>query len=326
VSKKGVSRLAFIAALDVCVCAGCLLACSSQHIPTIKHNCVYNDSAACKGGVEGTGQFRRTVEARETSGSTSPRPTKTKEEILEYLRSNGLRYATLTHDLGVESLPSLYAILSERTHFLDWNRVATAIAYLGENTRSFEVLVDYVQRFDDWQLLPDADGIQLIWGKAKAFRLLGLAGGIQGDRLMASVLTSPEKTEAFLAKWIGYPIPRGFGDRSRIVREARCAAALGLVFTQRDEDIELVRAMHRRSSDDSWEAELATRRGSGSVDDNTRKYELYIGIVHAIAVNDYIKSQGLSDYLDKLPGDQLRYTLRELEREIEASDMSGRKQ
>jgi len=264
----------------------------------------------------------RDVGSPEKAAQEKPR---TESDLIEYLRLGNVPYSRIEEDLGQESLPILYRILTDRQYLRDWPRAATAIAYLGENQRSYRAILDYIRRYDSWEGLPGKEGAFLCLAKTGAIWLLSLVGGQEGERILQTMLRDPAYVEDLLADWIKYPnFAETIGPHNHFIMEARGAAARGLVLTRKETSIELVREAHVAALENSRKADEQLSKIPAPTDEDigaaTYEDQLYNRMVNALAIDRYIKSHSVASYLDSANSEHLQRELRQLRYQIRGED------
>lgn len=267
----------------------------------------------------------------ETPTQADTMDQKSAEDLYQFLLAPDFSYSTLKEAIDEKDLPTLHGILSEPKYFRAWGNAATAVGLSGKGKRSFEVLEDFVTRpieFDQLRDISDlskADSIAVLVGKTLAIRWLPFLVERRGTLLLRQILADETKARTYLDLWSEEEIPSGYGDWDRAAMELRAAAAEGLVLSDINSSIELVKRQYRtmnevvaaipsRAQAPNTTPEEATRYGRDTM--------FLASLAGVLAKAGYIQEHGIEAYLKNLGSMQLKSDLHmRLERLLDESSV-----
>jgi hypothetical protein len=198
--------------------------------------------------------------------------------------AHGTEYKCAREVIGQDKLPILYDMLEDPNYARYWNNVAELIGYVSNDVNSVPVLLRYIQRDDtnawDWKSNARYNGYRMIMGKVRVLEWIGKIGGNRADPILRDALTE-EGAQRLTKAWIDSELPvlGKKGGRKEVIQLIRGRAAQGLIYSQKAENINLVKKCYGQVH--------ADYQASETIDC------LYNGIVSAIAEQAFIEDHDL---------------------------------
>lgn len=228
-----------------------------------------------------------------------------KDNVFDFLVhvSNGYVTYYEAKRIPKEKIPCLYPLLADRNYACSWGNVATLIAFLGEGDEAVNAMLDYIQRSDPLDLVPERNRDELIAGKIRAVSGVGFLKGEKVDDFLKEMLT-PKGATSCVSSW-GYNIlPRMWQDQREYMSiMLRGKAAQGLVYTQKKDNIRIVKTLYdttlaELSSDLKERQKIFPEAKVTRKDLNQVEVALLSQLVDAMAIRDFIKKNGLQAYYE----------------------------
>jgi hypothetical protein len=128
-------------------------------------------------------------------------------------------------------------------------------------------------------------------GKVESLQWIGLIGGKEADRALRRAI-APDGAEDLVKEWIDGPLPAWAAkDRDLLFRRIQAHAALGIVYSQNKDSMQLVDNLFNAVEADCMKRETVT--------------EQYKMLVRAMAARDMIEDIGMARYRDLLGTEEL---------------------
>lgn len=165
--------------------------------------------------------------------------------------AHGMDYKYAQRLIGKEKLPTLHKMLENPDYAPYWHRVAELIGCVSDDSNSIPILLRYIQRDDtnawDWKSNARKNGYRMIMGKVRAFEWIGKIGGNRVNSILRDALTE-EGAQRLTKAWIDgeLPVLGKKGGRKEVIEVLRGRAAMGLVFTQQTDNINLVKQQYEQ--------------------------------------------------------------------------------
>lgn len=203
----------------------------------------------------------------------------------EFVKLNwfsGMSYKDARRLIGKEKVPGLHQMLEDPNYAAYWHQVARLIGFVSEDQNSVPVLMRYFQRDDSWNWrMKNSLGHKRLAGKIDALEFMGKLGGHEAETFLREAVT--EQGAARVAGlWLRdglLPTSSTFKTQENTVVFVRGRAAMGLVFTGKPENVEIVRRY--------LEEEIAYCAA------NNTYTRLYNPLASAMVYNDFIADNGL---------------------------------
>lgn len=162
----------------------------------------------------------------------------------------GVPYSIAKREYSAADLSELHAMVLDPKEAPDARmRAATIIGYLGSGKSSVNVLVESVTRPEDFAAptSPNIPASARVTAKVRALEWAGLAGKDDASAILRKAIT-PQGAAELAAQWIDSPaLPNVNGGKDAILDAIRGRAAIGLVYSQVPENLELVEETYQRS-------------------------------------------------------------------------------
>lgn len=223
----------------------------------------------------------------------------TPEELIRYIDRMGTSYRDARKYLSQADVPALLAMLNDPRQSQRWLQIVVLLTYIDKEEESVDSLIAYIQRGEDWESLLHPNLRRAKLDKANAISKLGLIGG-NGATDVLRLLFTEHGADQLLSEWIddtkhGRAVPKDF---------IRGRAMLGLVYTQKAANIQLVEALYQSLLPQVRAIEQRPGHGNFRFKHETEEEHvqglLYVQAVTALATRDFIESEGIEEYKSNL--------------------------
>lgn len=212
-----------------------------------------------------------------------------KKDPWEFARlqwAHGVSYTETRALFDASHLPQFHKMLSDPDYHLYWGNISKVIAFIGvgrNQAESVPVMLDYFRRPEKWEEFDVRSLVGPTGSKINALSYVGLIGDNSIEPLLLKALTR-EGALDIAREWIDGPPPFYYaGKREKAVELVQGRAAMGLIFLRSTEGIAAVERMYREIDPDAEQRKI--------------KYQLYDGLISALAVRDLITEIGIDEYL-----------------------------
>jgi hypothetical protein len=197
----------------------------------------------------------------------------------------GVPYKYFRSIYAEKDAPEFLRLLSDDRYAEHWPKIAKMIGYLG-TAEGTAAIVDYVRREEDLSALSEHQVLVRLLCKVGCLDGLGIIGTEEGVKILRSAVTD-DGAAALAAAWINrIPDSRA---RELFLANLQGAAARGLVLTQTEQNVSLVRDLYDRQKEICQRA----RRGN----------EFMSQLVDAMCYEDSIEEHGRDAFLNLLGDD-----------------------
>ena len=208
-------------------------------------------------------------------------------EFVKLIWYEGMSYKSARRLIKSDSLPTLYELLKDPEYASYWAKVTKLIGWLSDkgNHESIAALYDYFRRGDDWTIVTDPTaGHSRVLGKIRSLGSIGRIGGTEADSILKKALTA-EGAQELAGEWIDGPLPlKSKFDKTYVIEHIQGAAAVGIVYSQNEENIRLVEELYEKEVAEYKENKVITELGNH--------------LVGALAYRDLIREKGMEAYLN----------------------------
>ncbi|MCY2926114.1 MAG: hypothetical protein NT031_11855 [Planctomycetota bacterium] len=170
-------------------------------------------------------------------------------------------------------------LLDDPAYAAHWHKIARIIAFISKKDDSAKKIVEYVKRKDDWTKLTPRETENRMSEKVGVLRMLGLFGSDWTDDILRQAMTR-EGARAFAGQWLE-ATPASFASE-RAIFLLQGSAAMGLVYSQKPENLERVRQAYQE------EHALCLKRQAST--------KLHSQLVTAMAYQDVISELGMDGF------------------------------
>jgi len=164
-------------------------------------------------------------------------------------KSDCIGYPEVAVMVGPEQLPQLYNMLQDPEYAPYYHNIVQMIGYTGHDEKSADVLWDFFQRDADYWTENSSPNNK--HAKILSLSLIGINGSEKYDPMLRKAATAEGALE-LAANWINSPYlykKMGFYSPDDVIRRIQFLAFEGLIYTQRPENIEIVRQMYQKEYD-----------------------------------------------------------------------------
>ncbi len=166
------------------------------------------------------------------------------QEYVKMSRSFYTTYSKTKLLYTSDSLPEFYALLENQDYAEYWADIARIIGYISKESKSIEVLCDYIRRSDNWEPLSAYNISKRCSGKIESLKWIGLIGNKEADEILSKALTSDGARE-LIKEWIDGPLPIWATTQQQdIIGQIQGYAAIGIVYSRNQQNIQLVEKMY----------------------------------------------------------------------------------
>jgi hypothetical protein len=188
----------------------------------------------------------------------------------------GFPYSLARTYIEKDQLPLLHKMLEDANYAPYWRNVARLIGYISDDPNSVPLLLSYFQKDDSYNFRSMAN-LGNLTGKIWSLALIGMIGGEQADVILRDALTA-EGAARLAANWIDGKLVEdnsSWSDKNFVLSYIRNAAVHGLVYTGKQENIDIVRRMYFAGGAD------------GETDSQMRMH-----LLEGVVIDDYIRHHG----------------------------------
>jgi hypothetical protein len=188
----------------------------------------------------------------------------------------GFPYSLARTYIKKDQLPLLHEMLEDANYAPYWHNVARLIGYISDDPNSVPLLLGYFKKDDSYNFRTIANLDNFV-GKIWSLALIGMIGGEQADVTLRDAVTA-EGAARLAANWIDGKLVEdnsSWSDKNFVLSYIRNAAVHGLVYTGKQENIDIVRRMYFAS-------------GADGETDSRMKMHLLEGVV----ISEYIRHHG----------------------------------
>ncbi|MCH7959126.1 MAG: hypothetical protein IID08_03275 [Candidatus Hydrogenedentes bacterium] len=219
----------------------------------------------------------------------------TKAELKAFVNSPHFRIESIKRYLAQDDVPVLIDMLNDNRYQKDWAHLTRTLGFLDEGTEAQHAIIYHIQRGRPWPW-GDSARLKIVWMKIAAVVTLGRTNGEVAQATARDALTESGALK-LAEEWIERDLPGQFkSNPERVIALIRGDAALGLVYSQDEESIQLVENLFESVAPRAIEQRKHQLENSIGFLDQTREEQaldtLHGGLVTALAARDLIDDIG----------------------------------
>ncbi|MHC4646172.1 MAG: LamG domain-containing protein [Planctomycetota bacterium] len=175
-----------------------------------------------------------------------------------------------------DQLPMLYEMLEDANYAPYWHNVARLIGYVSDDPNSIPHLLSYFKKDDSYNFRTTANLDNFV-GKIWCLAHIGMIGGDRADTILKEAVTL-EGAAKLAENWIDGRLVennRRWGQKDEVLSYLRSAAIHGLVYTDKQENIEIVKRMYF---------------GNGADREHNPTMRLFL--LEGVVISEYIRHHG----------------------------------
>ncbi len=204
--------------------------------------------------------------------------------ILKNKRTSRIPYDLVKKTVSSDQLPFLYRLLDDKEYAPNFYEIASVISYISKDPNSVPVLVKYFQR---------NDGVKLnTIFKIENLSYIGMVGCKEADSLLRKAITEEGARELIKGWTEGLsPEETRYVNNNRVIMDIQSAAALGLIYTTKQENWKIVEDLYNQNKEisikkgdiNSFMSQLGIAMGTRDfIIDNNNDVEAYFRIMHDV--------------------------------------------